>query len=325
MSFLYNTSFHLRMESAISFDTEQCNKLEPYRFDQKNPNQKYLIFTQKYLKIIQQRFLCLTFGKQSRKKSQQNFLRIILYEKINFKSLKLQCFQELIYIENSFIWILRKKEERACLAIMIVFIKVKYCILPNNEFFHCDSNQYDKDIISQFKQKLSQEVYIIQIKISQLMSMRYEDSQEQKSQDTTMTIPRKIKYSYQKKKRTYVPQRQVAAQFTFDEDVKILHFVLKQGPKFHKICKRFNGKTMSVVKNRYYKNLRFRWSEILGSDYAHLDVHPPSTDYFNEYQESHEQQNTHSTEMISYVEDIEFESDVMGPLQRLIHGLQSMQ
>ena len=40
--------------------------------------------------------------------------------------------------------------------------------------------------------------------------------------------------------------------------------VLKIGPKFKKIARAVGGKPMGLVKNHFYKNLRYRWEEILG-------------------------------------------------------------
>ncbi|KAM3138980.1 hypothetical protein pb186bvf_008993 [Paramecium bursaria] len=68
-----------------------------------------------------------------------------------------------------------------------------------------------------------------------------------------------------------------ACYFTLLEDQKILELVLAQGPKFNKISKLFPGKTISMVKNRYYKYLRFKWDQILGSQYTFMNQTDCST------------------------------------------------
>ncbi|CAD8163233.1 unnamed protein product [Paramecium octaurelia] len=46
-------------------------------------------------------------------------------------------------------------------------------------------------------------------------------------------------------------------RFTFQEDKRILELVQQVGPNFNKIVKSFPGKTMNMIKNRYYKKLRY--------------------------------------------------------------------
>ncbi|CAK80789.1 unnamed protein product (macronuclear) [Paramecium tetraurelia] len=46
-------------------------------------------------------------------------------------------------------------------------------------------------------------------------------------------------------------------RFTFQEDKRILELVQQVGPNFNKIVKQFPGKTMNMIKNRYYKKLRY--------------------------------------------------------------------
>ncbi|CAD8155954.1 unnamed protein product [Paramecium pentaurelia] len=46
-------------------------------------------------------------------------------------------------------------------------------------------------------------------------------------------------------------------RFTFQEDKLILELVQQVGPNFNKIVKSFPGKTMNMIKNRYYKRLRY--------------------------------------------------------------------
>ncbi|CAD8107753.1 unnamed protein product [Paramecium sonneborni] len=46
-------------------------------------------------------------------------------------------------------------------------------------------------------------------------------------------------------------------RFSFSEDKKILELVQQVGPNFNNIVKYFPGKTMNMIKNRYYKKLRY--------------------------------------------------------------------
>ncbi|CAD8124823.1 unnamed protein product [Paramecium sonneborni] len=59
--------------------------------------------------------------------------------------------------------------------------------------------------------------------------------------------------------------------FTLNEDSKILNLVLQLGPKFKQIAKKIPGKSIKSIKNRYYKYLRYRWDQILGIQYTHLN------------------------------------------------------
>ncbi|CAD8161436.1 unnamed protein product [Paramecium octaurelia] len=60
--------------------------------------------------------------------------------------------------------------------------------------------------------------------------------------------------------------------FNYQEDRQILLQVLEVGPKFYKIAKGFQGRTLSMVKNRYYKTLRFQWDVILGQEYGYMNA-----------------------------------------------------
>ncbi|CAD8108226.1 unnamed protein product [Paramecium sonneborni] len=46
-------------------------------------------------------------------------------------------------------------------------------------------------------------------------------------------------------------------RFSLSEDKKILELVQQVGPNFNNIVKYFPGKTMNMIKNRYYKKLRY--------------------------------------------------------------------
>ncbi|CAD8132086.1 unnamed protein product [Paramecium pentaurelia] len=81
-----------------------------------------------------------------------------------------------------------------------------------------------------------------------------------------------IRYSTKKnkenKKRKYKNRTKT---FSKEEDQRLLNYILKKGPKFHKFSRYFPGKTTNMLKNRYYKQLRFVWDDILGIQYHHLN------------------------------------------------------
>ncbi|CAD8077333.1 unnamed protein product [Paramecium sonneborni] len=58
-------------------------------------------------------------------------------------------------------------------------------------------------------------------------------------------------------KQQIVKKRINDQRFTFQEDKRILELVQQVGPNFNKIVKSFPGKTMNMIKNRYYKRLRY--------------------------------------------------------------------
>ncbi|CAD8065285.1 unnamed protein product [Paramecium primaurelia] len=66
-------------------------------------------------------------------------------------------------------------------------------------------------------------------------------------------------YKYLKEKRkaflNYRPRAQIS-QFSAEEDRILILLVKKLGPKFNKITRYFSGKTINMIKNRYYKALR---------------------------------------------------------------------
>ncbi|CAD8046083.1 unnamed protein product [Paramecium sonneborni] len=79
-----------------------------------------------------------------------------------------------------------------------------------------------------------------------------------------------IRYSTKRKKDLKrKKQRNRGKQFTLEEDKRLLSYILKKGPKFHKFSRYFPGKTTNVLKNRYYKSLRFIWDQILGKIYTY--------------------------------------------------------
>ncbi|CAD8111157.1 unnamed protein product [Paramecium sonneborni] len=89
------------------------------------------------------------------------------------------------------------------------------------------------------------------------------------------TIKKKFKRKrlFSGSKRTVVNQRgriPLSETFTLSEDRLILSSVIKLGPKFKVISSYFPQKTLSTVKNRYYKYLRYRWTQIMGKDFESL-------------------------------------------------------
>ncbi|CAD8118254.1 unnamed protein product [Paramecium sonneborni] len=52
-------------------------------------------------------------------------------------------------------------------------------------------------------------------------------------------------------------------KFSYLEDKRILELVIQLGPNFNKIVKYFPGKTMNMIKNRYYKKLRYNKDDYL--------------------------------------------------------------
>ncbi|CAK69727.1 unnamed protein product (macronuclear) [Paramecium tetraurelia] len=80
---------------------------------------------------------------------------------------------------------------------------------------------------------------------------------------------KKNEYDYHRKKRRCADgtnSKKSGKKFSLEDDKRILQLVLNNGPKFQRIHRHFHGKTLAMVKNRYYKYLRFRW-EILGQQY----------------------------------------------------------
>ncbi|CAD8211772.1 unnamed protein product [Paramecium pentaurelia] len=81
--------------------------------------------------------------------------------------------------------------------------------------------------------------------------------QDESSLEYLMTICLQQSTANQNKKPSYQKQT-----FTKDEDKDILKYVIQYGPNFNKIVKYFPGKTMNMIKNRYYKKLRYLKSEL---------------------------------------------------------------
>ncbi|CAD8210040.1 unnamed protein product [Paramecium octaurelia] len=76
--------------------------------------------------------------------------------------------------------------------------------------------------------------------------------------------------SYIKKKKKQRQGRK-SRDFTIQEDQKLLGFILTFGPKFKIIQRKMSGRPLNILKNRYYRDLRYRWDEVLGEEFAHLN------------------------------------------------------
>ncbi|CAD8138620.1 unnamed protein product [Paramecium pentaurelia] len=62
--------------------------------------------------------------------------------------------------------------------------------------------------------------------------------------------------------------------FSNEEDQRLLNCVKRKGPKFHKFFRQFPGKTPNMLKNRYYKQLRFAWDHISDKQNHHFNFLP---------------------------------------------------
>ncbi|CAD8210237.1 unnamed protein product [Paramecium pentaurelia] len=80
-------------------------------------------------------------------------------------------------------------------------------------------------------------------------------------------MERKSNMKNQKKQR----QGRKSRNFTIQEDQKLLRFILMYGPKFKLIQRKMSGRPLNILKNRYYRDLRYRWDEVLGTEFAHLN------------------------------------------------------
>ncbi|CAD8146136.1 unnamed protein product [Paramecium pentaurelia] len=81
-----------------------------------------------------------------------------------------------------------------------------------------------------------------------------------------------IRYTVKRDKDTKrKKQKNRGKQFSLEEDQRLLNYILKKGPKFYKFSRYFPGKTTNMLKNRYYKSLRFKWDQVLGNQYQYLN------------------------------------------------------
>ncbi|CAD8204734.1 unnamed protein product [Paramecium pentaurelia] len=133
---------------------------------------------------------------------------------------------------------------------------------------------------------------------SNLLTPQQQEIQKIKLPIQRRRPPKRIQYTYHKKKKRPAPKpiihikenglkvclvmekpKSNAHPFSNIEDKRILELVLKIGPKFYKISKSFPGKSVSMVKNRYYKYLRYRWDEVMGSEYRHMNSLPEDQNF----------------------------------------------
>ncbi|CAD8138596.1 unnamed protein product [Paramecium pentaurelia] len=70
------------------------------------------------------------------------------------------------------------------------------------------------------------------------------------------------------KKTQYKKKVKRIKEFQLEEDIKLLNLVHQHGRQFSRIVKQFPKRTVSMLKNRYYKNLRYRWEELMGIEYT---------------------------------------------------------
>ncbi|CAD8142767.1 unnamed protein product [Paramecium octaurelia] len=69
------------------------------------------------------------------------------------------------------------------------------------------------------------------------------------------------------KKTQYKKKVKRIKEFQLQEDIRLLKLVYQHGRQFSRIVKQFPKRTVSMLKNRYYKNLRYRWEELMGIKY----------------------------------------------------------
>ncbi|CAD8112925.1 unnamed protein product [Paramecium primaurelia] len=99
-------------------------------------------------------------------------------------------------------------------------------------------------------------------------SIQYNNHQNMTiNQEDYRSLQRKSNMKNQKKKR----QGRKSRNFTIQEDQKLLGFILKYGPKFKLIQRKMSGRPLNILKNRYYRDLRYRWDEVLGTEFIHLN------------------------------------------------------
>ncbi|CAD8054320.1 unnamed protein product [Paramecium sonneborni] len=85
---------------------------------------------------------------------------------------------------------------------------------------------------------------------------------QQKDQFSKNIQNKKLKKTQYKKKVKRIKE------FQYEEDIRLLNLVHEHGRQFSRIVKQFPKRTVSMLKNRYYKNLRYRWEELLGIEYT---------------------------------------------------------
>ncbi|CAD8184312.1 unnamed protein product [Paramecium octaurelia] len=89
--------------------------------------------------------------------------------------------------------------------------------------------------------------------------MQWQSTYDQKDSNKNLAQKRRINDM-----RYYQLYVCIFSRFSDLEDQRILELVIQLGPNFNKIVKYFPGKTMNMIKNRYYKKLRFNKEYYLG-------------------------------------------------------------
>ncbi|CAD8121247.1 unnamed protein product [Paramecium sonneborni] len=96
---------------------------------------------------------------------------------------------------------------------------------------------------------------------------RMYDNLEMFRKEYQRQVQRKMGQKKQIKKR----QGRKSRDFTTQEDQQLLSLILLFGPKFKTISRKMSGRPLNILKNRYYRDLRYRWSELMGEEYAYLN------------------------------------------------------
>ncbi|KAM3142126.1 hypothetical protein pb186bvf_005780 [Paramecium bursaria] len=202
-----------------------------------------------------------------------------------------------IYIEN--IYPLKIEKTTFCVLRRINFQEFLYYVLFGehleineqgkkqrivNNLYINTQNLYVNSLLGYFAQlKCGTKSQINLIQNIIFMSQTLEEYSDHKSSehslhysdDTILKKPKRIKYNYSQKKRKPKTSERKCFKFSQDEDERLLNLVLNTGPKFQKIAKYFPGKTLSMVKNRFYKYLRYHWDKVLGEQYSSLNLQLP--------------------------------------------------
>ncbi|CAD8211710.1 unnamed protein product [Paramecium octaurelia] len=130
--------------------------------------------------------------------------------------------------------------------------------------------QLEKDL-SQVDEYSSQFIFSNQENpsLTQLANLNHVSSSHQAKK---IKKKKRVDFHYKRRRRNNKnSELNNQAPFNFDEDQRILSLVLEHGPRFSIVSRYFFDRSQNAIKNRYYKYLRFRWDQILGRDYIHLN------------------------------------------------------
>ncbi|CAD8140240.1 unnamed protein product [Paramecium octaurelia] len=131
-------------------------------------------------------------------------------------------------------------------------------ILYQNQFDNQQSFDAFYNLSTQSEQ-LSGFNYLNEVEIQQKDKINL---QQKKGQESKNKKKKKLRYKISNKRKA-----KKIKGFQIDEDIRLLESVLKYGRQFSRLVKLFPKRTVSMLKNRYYKNLRYRWEELLGIVY----------------------------------------------------------